>query len=178
MKSNLKDTIEGLKIEYNICQDGYNSRDLMAEDEFSKLIQIFSIFITVLLAVNVFIKINSALHVILCVLIGIAGLVSQLAFLIGIASVSSSKVALRKRSIQIERNLCRLGVEIKYWEKIENRQKFWIEEIFKGKKGDKQDREESDSSYYVKSGYILIIIWVLLVFLLALFGENLQLNKI
>ncbi len=178
MNSNQKDILEGLKIEYNACHNGYNSRDLITEDEFSKLIQIFSIFITVLLAVNVFIKIDFVLHIILCALIGVAGLVSQVALLIGLASASSCKVALRKRSIQIEKRFSELGINIKYWKKIEDRPKFWIEKKFKGDKGDKKDRNETDSYYYVKSGYILIFVWILLVVLIAIFGENLQLNKL
>ena len=35
-------------LDYQMCQNGYNSRDQITEDEFSKLVQVFSVFLTVI----------------------------------------------------------------------------------------------------------------------------------
>ena len=87
-----QDEMEWLKLDYQMCHAGYNSRDQITEDEFSKLVQVFSIFLTVIVAVNVFVKVNTFLHIVLCIVIGVSGFLSMISFLIDLESASSCKI--------------------------------------------------------------------------------------
>ena len=91
------------------------------------------------------------------------------------ASASSCKVALRRRSIEIENLLRKDEKVLRFWEEIENRPKFRIEEMFKGKTGREKDREETEGGLFVKSAFIMITVWIALVVLMAIFGQSIQL---
>jgi len=169
------DKLELLKLEYQICHEGYNVRDQITEDEFSKLIQIFSIFLTVIFAFNLFIKIHIILHIMLCIIIGIAGCLSMVALLLDMESASSCKIALRNRCLEIEKQL--VGQDIfKYWGVIEKREKYPEERFLKGGSGKKKDRKETEGDLFIFSSRILIGIWVVIVFTLAICGNSIELS--
>jgi hypothetical protein len=172
-----KANIELLKMEYELCHAGYNSRDFMTQDEFGKVVQSFSIFLTVLLAISIFVKVSFVLHLLLCVTIGTAGLLAMVAQLLDIESNSSCKVALRERSLQIERELessADGGDTIQFWSVIEGRKKHKEENLFKGKSGEAKDREEVEGDLFITSSRILIAIWVLFVSAIIIWGSSLQ----
>lgn len=167
------DKMELLKIEYQMCHNGYNSRDQMTQDEFSKLVQTFSIFLTVLLAINIFIKVSLLLHVLCSITIGVAGLLSMVAQLLDIESNSSCKVALRKRCTEIEDTISKERV-FQYWKVLENRTKYREEELFKGKSGQVRDREETEGDLFINSSRILIVIWLIIVLNMVIWGRSIE----
>jgi len=166
-----------LKLEYELCHSGYNSRDFMTQDEFGKVVQTFSIFLTVLLAISIFVKVSFFLHLLLCVTIGSAGFLAMLAQLLDLESNSSCKVALRKRALEIESQLessASGGDTIQFWSVIEGRKKHKEENLFKGKSAEAKDREEVEGDLFITSSRILIVIWLLFVPAIIIWGPSLQ----
>jgi len=171
------DEIELLKLEYQECQNGYNSRDSIAHDEFFKLIQVFSIFFTILVAFNIFVEISLLFHHLICIVIGLAGTLSLFSILLVIQSNSNCKVALRKRCIEIEKRLQTLvGFHLRYWQVIDGRSKHFEEKIFKGKPGQKRDIEERERNVFVNAVRIFIVLWLVIVFSMIVWGNSIKLH--
>lgn len=169
--------IELLKLEYRECQNGYNSRDKMAEDEFCKVIQVFSVFLTILVAFSVFAKVGWYSNCAVCLLIGVTGLMCLVSLLVVIESNSSCKVALRKRCGKIRERLQALvGFKLSYWDAIEQRARHWEEKKIKGALGvtaDK-DRTEAEQNIFVTAVRLLIFLWMVIVIAAVLRPELLR----
>jgi len=157
--------IELLKLEYRECQAGYNSRDDMTEDEFCKVVQLFWLFVTIILALNVFTTIGRFFHCAVCIIIGVAGLFCLLSLLVSIESNASCNVALRQRCKKIEDRLCDLvGFKLQYWQVIDERDKYLEEELVKGRFGAKVGGEkERERSIFVNTVRLLILLWIVIV---------------
>lgn len=158
--------IELLKLEYRECQSGYNSRDNMTEDEFCKVVQMFGVFVTILLAFNVFSKIGRFFHCVVCITIGVAGFFCLLSLLISIESNASCNVALRQRCRKIEDRLFDLvGVKLQYWGVIDERKKHIEEKLVKGGLSAIAGSEvkERERSIFVNTVRLLIFLWTVIV---------------
>jgi hypothetical protein len=170
-----------LKLEYQQCQSGYNSRDRLAEDEFCKVIQKFSIFLTILLAFNIFIKISPVFHFWVCVIIGVAGFSCLFSLLVVIESNSGCNVALRQRCRQIEDRLKELtGFQIQYWQAIEDRRKEREERIVKGIRGaiTKRERKEQERSIFIFTVRLLIGLWLIIVVAMIIWGGRITIKDL
>ncbi len=160
--------IDLLKLDYQSCLNGYSYRDQLVADNFFKLVQVFSIFLTILLGILIFAKVHVMLHILLCIVLGLSGLIAMYSLLIDIASTSSSKIAIRKRSLEIEKKIGN-GV-IEYWDTIEKRKKYNIEIFLKGKSGQKKDREEKESAVFLYVSKILMSIYILIILFMIYYG--------
>jgi len=164
-----------LRLEYEMCQIGYNSRDVITEDLFAKVIQVFSIFLTVMVAISAFVKISYGLHVFLCAIIGIAGLISKVALLIDLQSASSCKIVLRNRCVQIE-DMHNDDNAMHYWKEIAERERYYEEgmykRIFKKIRSNKIITSDIEGDLYIIATRILIIFWIGIVATMILFGDT------
>lgn len=174
-----QDEMEWLKLDYQMCHAGYNSRDQITEDEFSKLVQVFSIFLTVIVAVNVFVKVNTFLHIVLCIVIGVSGFLSMVSFLIDLESASSCKIALRKRCKEIEA-LISNGNIMQYWLSIESREKYGEEKFLKNLlsklKSSGIVRSDIERDLYINAARALIILWLFIVISMVVWGSSIELS--
>jgi len=177
--ANKDNEIELLKLEYQQCQSGYNSRDSLAEDEFCKVIQKFSIFLTILLAFNIFIKISPEFHFWVCIIIGVAGFCCLCSLLVVIESNSGCNVALRQRCRQIEDRLKELtGFQIQYWQAIEKRYKPREERIVKELWGTRADSEETERNMFVFTVRLLMGLWIMIVVAMIIWGGRISLRDL
>jgi hypothetical protein len=170
---------EWLKIEYQMCHAGYNSRDAITEDLFAKAVQVFSVFLTVIVAISAFVKINYNLHIFLCIIIGLAGLISMIAILIDLQSASSCKIALRKRCEVIEVMIEDMNTS-NYWEVISKRERYLEEKTYKDiisklkstAVGTKVSDVEGD--LYIYATRTLIGLWLGLVTAMIIYGDKIS----
>lgn len=166
-------------LDYQMCQNGYNSRDQITEDEFSKLVQVFSVFLTVIVALNVFIKVSTVLHIILCFSIGLSGLLSMVAFLIDLESASSCKIALRKRCEDIEL-MYKHHNALKYWDSISNRNKYdeekFLKKLLAGLKKRGVMKSDIEGDLYINASRALILLWITIVISIAIWGNSIAAN--
>lgn len=158
--------------EYQMCLNGYNYRDQIVPDEFSKLVQNFSIFLTIILAISVFIEVSQILHIILCVLIGMVGFFSIYAILVDMESNLSCKVALRKRCMEIEET-----TKLTYWKTVEQRPKYREEHMFKGSPGGRE-QPRRHGNIFITSARLIIVVWILIVFMTTFFGKLIHFSAI
>ncbi|MBW1796202.1 MAG: hypothetical protein JRJ38_17580 [Deltaproteobacteria bacterium] len=175
METDINENI--LMIEYQMCHDGYNSRDQITQDEFSKLVQTFSIFFTVLFAINIFVKVNPFLHILIIVIIGIAGLLSMMALFLDIQSSSSCKVALRERCIEIEKTISKEKI-LCYWDKVEKRSRYPEERFFKRIMSPIAGRRESQVDIFINASRALILLWIFILFAVIIWGNSIEFSQI
>ena len=175
MESDINENI--LMIDYQMCHDGYNSRDQITQDEFSKLVQTFSIFFTVLFAINIFVKVNPFLHILISFIIGIAGLLSMMALFLDIQFSSSCKVALRERCIEIEKTISKKNI-LCYWDKVEKRFRYPEERFFKRIMRPIAGRMESQVDIFINASRALILLWIFIVFAIIIRGNSIEVTKI
>lgn len=171
--------IDLLKLNYQSCMDGYNSRDSLANEAFNNLIHAFIFFLAVIASINIFAKIQPGIHIICCSMIGFAGLTTMVALLIGLESASSSKIALRKNCIEIENKFSDIfhnkvnssDKPLNHWDIIEKRNKYTEETIFKGVSGSQIDGREG-KAIFILASRIIILIWIMIVFFSILYGKD------
>jgi len=165
--------ITRLLIEYEQCNAGYNSRDLIAGDEFSKLIESFFYFLALLLAINILSLTNNYLRIFFCITIGTLGFISFLSLTLDIEGASSCKVALRNRALEIEDTFSHSNTPI-LWKSIEDRSKFFEERGLKKKKsgGEKKKKteKETEGDLFIIAGRIFIVLWTVIVIVIAMLG--------
>jgi len=173
--------ITRLLIEYEQCNEGYNSRDLIAEDEFSKLIQSFFAFLALLLAINILAAMNNYLRIFLCLVIGILGFISFLSFLLDMEGASSCKVALRRRALEIEDIFSQGNTPI-LWKSIEFRYpKFFEERVLKQKSGEKKEKKtekETEGDLFIIGGRIFIALWIIILIIIIVLGDAINLFQV
>ena len=164
--------------EYQECNSGYAYRDQLTNACCRGIIQTFSVFLTILLATTVLIEIDRGVHIVFCIVIGIASLFSMGALLLDLESTASCKIALRSRSVEIESKLKSLGGP-KVWESIENRNKFFEEGLFKGPSGSEKDkakdRREPEYNLFVWAARILVLLWIVVLIVVAIWGPMMRL---
>ena len=135
---------DGLLLEYAQCNEFYNSRDFIAGDLFTKLIQSFSAFTAILVALNLIAKLPGMLHIAIVVAIGIFGTVSFVSLLLDIQGACSVKVAARLRAQQIEARLASRGGPT-LWSRIEVRDRFWEERLMKAVRLEATEGQQADA---------------------------------
>jgi hypothetical protein len=178
---------EGLLHEYAQCNEFYNSRDAIAGDIFSKLIQSFSAFSAILVAINIFGRLPSVIYLGIVGAIGLFGLVSFISMTLDMEGACSVKVAARLRAQQIERQLEKFGGP-RLWHDIADRQVFFEERLLKlsklegggeapsdapgdaagpgsGVAGGRQERE-TEGSLFVFGARLAVVLWTVLVVLI------------
>lgn len=166
-----EDIVRLILIEYQECNAGYNSRDVIVQEEFHNIVQVFSVFITIIIAFNAFIKTVPLLHTIFIIIIGLAGYLSILALLIDLQSNLSCKVALRKRAINIEKILSS-KYKYKLWTCINKRDKYIEEAMIKGKPGSSKDIQEPDRNIFIIASRLFIILWLGVVIVSLFWGNH------
>lgn len=168
---------EWLKLEYQMCHAGYNSRDAITEDLFAKAVQVFSVFLTVIVAISAFVKVNYQLHVILCVTIGLAGLISKIAILIDLQSASSCKIVLRKRCNEIE-DLIEDYNTLNYWAVIRDRKRYPEERMYKNIFSKLKDSKivvsDIEGDLYINATRTLIFLWFAIVTAMVIYGDKIN----
>ena len=164
--------------EYQECNSGYAYRDQLTNECCRGIIQTFSVFLTILLATTVFIEVDRGIHIVFCIVIGIASLFSMGTLLLDLESTTSSKVALRSRSVEIESKLKSVGGP-KVWDIIDNRKKFFEEGLFKGhsdsEKGRAKDRREPEYDLLIWSTRILVLLWIIILIIIVIWGPTMRL---
>lgn len=157
---------EFLKFEYKGCQDGYNSRDNMVEDEFFKIVQLFWLLLATLFLFGRFAKVGQYIHFMFCVSLGIAGFSCLFSLLVSMESNASCNVALRKRCREIEERLREiLGFNLQYWQVIDKRKKHTEEKLVKGTSGMTalKEKREGERNIFINTVRLLIVLWVIVV---------------
>jgi len=164
---------DGLLLEYAQCNEFYNSRDFIAGDLFTKLIQSFSAFTAILVALNLIGKLPDMMHIAIVVAIGVFGTASFVSLLLDIQGACSVKVAARLRAQQIETMLAARGGPT-LWSRIELRDRFWEERLMKSAReettGDggapaspPPPEKETEGVLFVFAGRLAVVLWVVLI---------------
>ena len=95
--------------------------------------------------------------------------------------VFSCKIALRKRSIEIESELTPVGGP-QIWKNIDNRSKFFEEGLFKGlsgsEKGRARDRREPEYDLFIWGARILILLWIVVLFVVGAWGPTMRIAAV
>jgi hypothetical protein len=162
--------IRRLLFEYEQCNEGYNSRDLIAADEFSKLTQIFFVFLTLLLTTNILASIDNFLRVFFVLVIGTLGFISFLSLLLDMEGAVSCKVALRRRAFEIEDLIAQSGSPV-LWKTIEERDLRFIEELTLKKREWKKKEKETEGLLFVLGGRLFIFLWIIIVITVLVWGN-------
>ena len=176
----LDETQKGIFIrEYEQCNFGYNSRDLIAGELFSKLIHTFSFFLALLFGVNVFSSINHNLRTLLGVAIAFLGIVSLGSLLLDLEGTASVKVVLRRRMREIERLFANLGAP-RIWTLIDRRRNRYLEEILFKRLEQTGRRElqekETELEIFVVASRLFLGLWIVVSLAIILWGESLSLH--
>jgi len=180
--------------EYQQCNEAYNSRDYIAADEFSKVIQSFFIFLTLLLAINIITaNLNSLLHDFFCGALGVLGFISVLSLMLDIEGACSCKVAMRRRAREIEDLLMKRGGP-RIWHTIDLRGPRFLEETMM-KKFEKKERsghlrhlpqkdnpaaveKETEGDLFVFASRMFLVAWILVVIAVIYLGESIGLEEL
>jgi hypothetical protein len=161
---------ELLELEYRECNAGYHARDALVQDQFYKMVQTFSIFVTVLLAFRVIINVGPAVtplfRLIFLISMGLTGLLALFAIMSDLQSNASCKIAIRKHARHVE-ELLFSDKEAGLWKTLESRDRYTEESIIKrmvkdNPKSDK-NRHEPEKGVFVLAARLLIILWVVIV---------------
>jgi hypothetical protein len=170
---------EGLLHEYGQCNEFYNSRDAIAGDIFSKLIQSFSAFSAILVAINIFGRLPHAIYLGIVGAIGLFGLVSFISMTLDMEGACSVKVAARLRAQQIEAQLVEVGGP-RLWHEIANRQVFFEERLLKLSKlegggeglasgvATSRQEKETEGLLFVFGARLAVVLWTVLVVLIII----------
>jgi len=183
MGDSSKNNVDIILFEYNACLDGYNSRDKMANELFYKLIHSFQMFLIIIAFTSALVSQLEKYHWFCCLIIGAIGFLSMFSLLLGLESVSSCKVALRKRCITLELELSKMldGNHPQYWRSIHERKKYLEEGIIKGQLTDKFDtclfqhdtnEIKEAKGIFIWAARIIIFCWVGIVIYVAFWGPT------
>jgi hypothetical protein len=178
---------EALLVEYAQCNEFYNSRDAIAGDIFSKLIQSFSAFSAILVAINIFGRLPTVVYLGIVGAIGLFGLVSFVSMMLDMEGACSVKVAARLRAQQIEETLASAGGP-RLWHEIAERRVFFEERLLKlskiegggaavesgeaagpvvGVPASRQEKE-IEGALFVFGARLAVILWTVLVVLIMI----------
>jgi hypothetical protein len=178
---------EALLVEYAQCNEFYNSRDAIAGDIFSKLIQSFSAFSAILVAINIFGKLPAAIYLGIVGAIGLFGLVSFVSMMLDMEGACSVKVAARLRAQQIEEVLASAGGP-RLWHEIAERRVFFEERLLKLSKLEggttpegpggvtepvaglpvSRQEKETEGTLFVFGARLAVLLWTVLVVLIMI----------
>jgi hypothetical protein len=117
-----QDPMQTLLVEYEQCNDGYNSRDNIAADEFTKLFQSIFGFLALLIVVNILTRQIDSLRILLTLIIGFLGFISFGALMVDMEEALTVKTLLRRRAREIEKTF-QEGRGPVVWKLIEQRYK-------------------------------------------------------
>lgn len=163
-------TRDMLELEYRECNAGYHVRDTLVQDQFYKMVQTFSIFVTVLLAFRVLINVaptvTPLLRLIFLISMGLTGLLALFAIMLDLQSNASCKIALRKHALHVE-ELLFPNKESGLWRALNSRDRYTEERIIKrivkdNPKSDK-NKHEPEKGFFVIAARLLVILWVIIV---------------
>jgi hypothetical protein len=173
--------IEKLLREYEQCIQSYNSRDYIAEDEFSKLIQSFAFFLAILLGINFLASVNSIFKYAIGSVLGLMGLVSFVSYLLDLQGTCSAKVAVRKRAREIEELLPGFAAP-RIWQTIDERRLFYEERVLKRikinpiavvtKQGIWERERETEGSLFVWSARLIVVLWLVVAIAIVATGAG------
>jgi hypothetical protein len=161
---------EMLALEYRECNVGYNTRDALVQDQFYKMVQTLSIFVTVMLAFRLLIETTLLLHLLFIFLIAITGLLALVAIFSDLESNASCKIALRKHILHIEEQLF-TNNESGLWRSLETRERYPEERIIKKlirKRAPDRDKHEPEKGVFVVAARLLIVAWIVIVITVSL----------
>lgn len=156
---------EMLALEYRECNIGYNTRDALVQDQFYKMVQTLSIFVTVILAFRLLIKTTFLFHLVFIFLIAVTGLLALVAILSDLESNASCKIAIRKRVRQIESRLF-TNKESGLWKSLETRERYPEERFIKQlirNGAPERDKHEPEKGVFVVAARLLIVAWIVIV---------------
>lgn len=183
MENNHKQSneVELLKLEYQQCQNGYNSRDRMVEDEFCKVVELFLFLVATLFLFDRFATVSQLSHCAGCAILGIAGLFCLFSLLVSMESNASCNVALRERCRQIEEHLHELvGFQLRYWQTIDQRAKHLEERLIKGTWGATVARErgERERNIFINTVRLVIALWIIILAITIGSGVSKQIKAV
>ena len=163
------DKKELLLIEYQTCMEGYKYRDQLVQEEFSNLVQKFSIFLTLLLAINIFSTTSHFFYVLIVFVIGVVGCTSMIALLIDMQSCLSCKVVLRNRCAEIEADIGNESI-FQYWKVLETRDKYFEERLYKGYHT--KEKSINHGNVFINTCRIIIILWIVIFSAMIYYSGN------
>jgi len=169
---------ELLKLEYQQCHQGYNSRDQIIPRELSYVGVTLSVFSAALLFAVRFLEAYSWQFWIAYLVIALAGGLLLLGFLSDILALASSRKALRARAAEIESILAPapqdmgLLTPLQTWRKtIPGRNKPWIERFVRLSLLRKR-AVETEVDYFVIASFLTIAVWASLLIMAAVFAPE------
>lgn len=152
-------------IEYQNCLMGYHYRDTNVPAMYFRMIQTFSILLTVILGIHLFAELSAMLYLVLTISLGLIGVIVMVTMLVDIQSSLSAKVALRERAMSLEKEIA--PKILSYWKLINTRRKFSEEAIIK--KINKSGNFKRHRHFVVLSMRALILMWVIFCWLIIVF---------
>jgi len=155
--------LDRLLIEYEQCNAGYNNRDFMGEDEFTKIIQAFFVFLSLLLAVNVVTSSANPIRILLSSILGVVGVVSFLSLLIDLEGTLGCRMVLRVRAREIEKILSDYKSP-RIWREMDLRKFKFEERLTKNLDARRRRVErETEGELYIWASRIILVTWVVVV---------------
>jgi GNAT superfamily N-acetyltransferase len=168
---------ELLQLEYEQCQWGYNSRDAIIPSEFGYMVVILGVLIGALgFLVDKF-DTNPILLRAAAAIVGVAGMIAFWGFFTDLLSNCSTRLALRKRSVEIENELSPQfltdnSFSLRLWrDTIPNRHKVWSERMLKRLTHNKT-HPEREIEILKMAGWLIIFLWLTMVALVGVYGPN------
>lgn len=148
---------ELVAVDYEAANAGYNSRDIMIQDEFSKLVQCFSVFVALVVAIQAFTQLSPFIKGAITVVLALGGIVAIFSYLVDIQANTSCKAALRKHCNVLE-SASIAPDALKCWHAIDTRERSWLERLVKGN----SIGERSVGGLFVFASWIFLALWSLL----------------
>jgi hypothetical protein len=156
-----QEELQEQQFEYNILIQGYHSRDETMPKTFYQMVQTFSIFNILLFGSGYlkFLNQSSYMAMAMYFLIAIVGFISLLAFLLDMEGVSSGKNAIREMCTELEDKMIKQHNRPRYWHAIANRQKYFLENMFKAYNPNGMRELRTGGFGYLKASKIIVLLW-------------------
>jgi uncharacterized integral membrane protein len=181
--------INFLMKKYEIYIEGYNYRDKMVNDIFFRIIQVFQLFLIIIVISTNLVETNSGCYSIICyIIIGFVGFLTMGSLLLTLQSLSSGKAEIRKQCRNIEDTISKLcpieayletsilapeekanAPNLKYWDAIQKRDKY------KWEKSKFINKFEQKNTFRINISKVIIGIWILIILIVIINHPDLTL---
>jgi len=150
------------ELAYKASLDGYNSRDAMIQSGFAHLVNVFFIFVVLMVAQAVFgtDKAPAKLSLTLTFILAIVGFGALIGLLVALEATTSCKGKLRELGEILEEEL-QMDQAESYWKAILRREKCRLEKLVKFKRR-QGEREWSCGNVLIWAAYGIVLLWILI----------------
>ena len=144
-----KDTkLNILLTDYKVCHDGYVARDTLVPREYHQMLQAFVVLLALAYAPKALHAFNSRIEFFLVMILISIGTLTLIAYAINIEAKASARRALRKRMVDIEKEIEKSFPcdPLQYWKAVVQRKYFAMENIYKQRDPDDPRKEMNSAS--------------------------------